>query len=178
MDRFWLLTWTTYGTWLPGDERGFVGPIEDESGQTVIHNVPQTPYDADLPKLKQYALESLKGPPILLVLEQAEALLEQLRETAAHRGWEILAVAVLRTHVHIVLGIPGDPELETLLRDCKAYGSRKLNRGWKRPASGTWWTESGSKRKLKGKPAIEAAVRYVVNQNNPLLVWSPGERGA
>lgn len=23
----WLLTWTTYGTWLPGDERGFVGNV-------------------------------------------------------------------------------------------------------------------------------------------------------
>jgi len=26
-DRHWLLTWTTYGTWLPGDARGFVSPI-------------------------------------------------------------------------------------------------------------------------------------------------------
>ena len=23
-DRHWLLTWTTYGTWLPGDDRGSV----------------------------------------------------------------------------------------------------------------------------------------------------------
>jgi len=27
--KAWLLTWTTYGTWLPGDERGFVGFIQD-----------------------------------------------------------------------------------------------------------------------------------------------------
>ena len=26
IDRIWFLTWTTYGTWLPGDERGFVSP--------------------------------------------------------------------------------------------------------------------------------------------------------
>lgn len=25
----WLLTWTTYGTWLPGDARGFVGYVHD-----------------------------------------------------------------------------------------------------------------------------------------------------
>jgi hypothetical protein len=33
MDRFWLLTWTTYGTWLPGDERGFVSEVRDDSGE-------------------------------------------------------------------------------------------------------------------------------------------------
>ena len=27
--RYWLLTSTTYGTWLPGDERGFVGRVWD-----------------------------------------------------------------------------------------------------------------------------------------------------
>ncbi len=27
MDRYWFLTWTTYGPWLPGDRRGFVGPV-------------------------------------------------------------------------------------------------------------------------------------------------------
>jgi REP element-mobilizing transposase RayT len=27
--KTWLLTWTTYGTWLPGDERGFVGYVRE-----------------------------------------------------------------------------------------------------------------------------------------------------
>jgi hypothetical protein len=29
MDRYWLLTNTLYGTWLPGSERGFVGHVLD-----------------------------------------------------------------------------------------------------------------------------------------------------
>jgi hypothetical protein len=29
MDRYWLLTRTTYGTWLPGDVRGFVSRVRD-----------------------------------------------------------------------------------------------------------------------------------------------------
>jgi len=32
----WLLTWTTYGTWLPGDERGFVGSV----AESVLGNPP------------------------------------------------------------------------------------------------------------------------------------------
>ena len=47
MDRYWLLTWTTYGTWLPGDQRGFVSNVPNGSGPEVRHNIPGTPYDAD-----------------------------------------------------------------------------------------------------------------------------------
>jgi len=32
----WLLTWTTYGTWLPGDERGFVGNVVEEATNDAI----------------------------------------------------------------------------------------------------------------------------------------------
>ncbi len=34
MDRYWPLTWTTYGTWLPGDARGFaVSNVRDGLGR-------------------------------------------------------------------------------------------------------------------------------------------------
>jgi hypothetical protein len=46
-----------------------------------------------------------------------------------------------------------------------------LNAHWGKPASGTWWTESGSKRKKADYTAVANAVRYVVNQENPLVVW-------
>jgi hypothetical protein len=30
MDRYWLITWTCYGTWLPGARQGFVSHVPDE----------------------------------------------------------------------------------------------------------------------------------------------------
>ena len=45
MDRHWLITWTCYGTWLPGDARGFVGNVREEDGTQVSHNLPGTPVD-------------------------------------------------------------------------------------------------------------------------------------
>jgi REP element-mobilizing transposase RayT len=181
MDRYWLLTWTTYGTWLPGDSRGFVSNVRDAadaSGLEVRHNIPGTPCDADLPGLEASARKSLKCPPIHLTRQQAELLLAQFRETAAHRGWVLLAVAVMANHVHLVVGVPGDPDPETLLRDFKSYGSRALNRHGGTPASGTWWTTSGSKRKLPHGEAVRSAVDYVVRkQAFPLLVWEATEQG-
>src|SRR6266540_502234 len=63
VDRYWLLTTTTYGTWLPGDERGFVSNLANEAGKGERHNVPGTPCDEDLPRLRAYMVEQLKCPP-------------------------------------------------------------------------------------------------------------------
>jgi REP element-mobilizing transposase RayT len=182
MDRCWLLTWTTYGSWLPGDARGFVSDVAGTDGAAVRHNQPGTSCDADHPGLRAYMKEQLRQPPISLTVSQGEALLEQFQETARHRQWSLLAAAVMHNHIHLVVGVVGDPEPETLLRDFKSYGSRALNRRWSKPIAGTWWTESGSRRKLPDASAVQGAVLYVTDrQANPPVTWKNpalGERGA
>jgi len=182
MDRYWLLTSTTYGTWLPGDGRGFVTNVRVGPGPEVRHNTPGTPFDADMPELQQAAMSKLQGPPIRLNCQQADTVLRQFRETAEHRGWQLLAAAVMGNHFHVVLGVSGDPDPHLLLRDLKSYASRRLNQSWTKPPSGTWWTESGSVRKLPTESAVLAAIDYVRRQQNPLALWPPadptGERGA
>jgi hypothetical protein len=81
MDRYWLLTWTTYGTWLPGDRRGSVTSVRDGPGPRVEHDQPGTPCEPYLPGLNASARAAQKGPPIYLTLTQAEALLAQFQET-------------------------------------------------------------------------------------------------
>jgi REP element-mobilizing transposase RayT len=171
MDRYWLLTWTTYGTWLPGDDRGFVSEVNDGAGGRVIHNLPGTPYDAGWEHLEHDSRSRLKCPPIFLDECQSPEILRQLQETAAYRGWQLIAVAIMRNHIHVEIGVPGDPNPEHILRDVKSYASRSLNRRYGRPASGTWWTESGSKRKLKDEAAILGGAAYVRDQEHPLLIW-------
>lgn len=171
-DRYWLLTWTMYGNWLPGDKRGFVSNVRHGNGPEIRHNIPGTEYDADMPRLEEYARSRLVRKPVRIDLPQAKALFAQFKETAAYRGWRLFAVAIMANHCHIVIGVPGDPEPSTLLQSLKSYGSRTLNRQSKRPDSGTWWTKSGSKRKLPDDAAVLAAIQYVVDQEHPLLVWT------
>jgi REP element-mobilizing transposase RayT len=168
MDRFWMLTWTTYGTWLPGDGRGFVSELRDESGEKVLHNTPGTPCDADLPPLQAYAASIMSEDAVRLDQAQADAVAAQLRETAAHRGWWILVLAVMANHVHVVVGVPGDPDPKKLLGDFKGWATRRLKEGW--PGRENWWTEGGSKRRKKSAEAIRAAVVYVRDQPNALVV--------
>jgi REP element-mobilizing transposase RayT len=169
-DRYWFLTWTTYATWLPGDSRGFVSPVR-VGDELVLHNLPGTPFDSDHPHLMRFAGARLSGPPIYLTVAQAENCLQQFRETTAIRGWWMLATAIMRNHIHVVVGVPGDPPPRKLLQDYKSYASRALNQSFDRPKSETWWTESGSKRKLPSDDAIVAAVLYVARQQNPLVIW-------
>jgi REP element-mobilizing transposase RayT len=172
VDRYWLLTWTTYGTWLPGDERGFVSGVREGDGDRAIHNQPGTEYDRKLRGLTQFAERNQKTASVRLTREQAEAVCHQVQKTAAFRQWKLSAVAVMANHVHVVVGVSGDPEPDTLLRDFKSFGSRELNRLM--TVHQRWWTQSGSTRKLPDESAVVAAIRYVEGQERPLATWFPG----
>jgi len=180
MDRVWLLTSTFYGTWLPGDRRGFVSRVRDRrssdpsSTSRFKHNRYGTDYDGDIEGIRRHAQEQMKGPPIALRADQAGILLAQFQETATYRKWELIAVAILWNHVHLLVGVLGDPDPEDLLRDFKSYGSRALNKKFGKPMSETWWTAGGSARIRESKRAIAVGVRYIERQKNPLLIWVSG----
>lgn len=173
----WLLTNTTYGTWLPGDPRGSVTSvldfrIDEPTQPTRIEHVqPGTPWEPHLPGLHAVALRNLKGEPISLEQEHAELLVAQFRETCQFRNWRLLAAAVMWNHFHLVIEL-GFARADKALSDLKAYGSRVLNHRFGVPASRTWWTSGGSTRSLNDDSAVAAAVRYVVvKQPRPLIVY-------
>jgi REP element-mobilizing transposase RayT len=175
--RFWLLTSTTYGTWLPGDRRGFVSTVRDETGPRIRHNQFDTPYDEDFPELHHAARAQLKGQPLYLGKEHADEVVRQFHETASCRGWNLLATAVMPNHFHIVVEVGEEVHSTELMRDFKSYASRALSRRWPKPACGTWWTESGSRRPLYSEDSVEAAIEYVRQQPGALALWiaeSPG----
>jgi REP element-mobilizing transposase RayT len=174
--RYWLLTWTTYGTWLPGEDRGFVSPVRESSDEKWrSQNRLGTTYSRSMPGLRRASQSRLKCSPIYLNVEQAQVIFGQFQETAAYRSWQLEAVAIMANHVHLVVSLGTDVNSDVLLRDFKAYASRALNVRWNKPVSGTWWAESGSKRKKANRYAVENSIRYVARQERPLLVWVDGK---
>ena len=170
--RHWLITWTCYGTWLPGARQGFVSHVRDEHGKLVIHNVPGTPFDADMPALEEYARSQMKGPPVNLDKAAAEAMIAQYQETCRIRGWELQAASVMYNHTHVVVAVPDDPEPQSILETLKSWATRAVKKLRPLPPNGTFWTGKGSTRKLSGDEAVWAAVIYVVRkQPDPLAVW-------
>ncbi|HEY1860527.1 MAG TPA: hypothetical protein VGG61_09250, partial [Gemmataceae bacterium] len=110
----WFLSSTFYGQWLPGDSRGSVTNVRDRrlgdpsSAVRVEHAQPGEDYDCAMPVLHRASLQKLKGPPVSVDLAQAEQLLDQFQETAVYRGWALLAVSIMRNHIHLVVEAPPD----------------------------------------------------------------------
>ena len=179
----WLLTSTTYGTWLPGDSRGFVGRVndtrqeDDATKPRLEHDQPGSEYDRGLEGLRRKSQELMKGQPVLLNKEQAVVVRDQFLETARFRHWDIGAIAVMANHFHLIVTASESTLTDTLLRDLKSYASRALNLKWSKPLSGRWWTTSASRRRLPDEVAIDNAIQYVMAQQQPLALFPEPERG-
>ncbi|MGQ9505346.1 MAG: transposase [Thermogutta sp.] len=168
--RTWLLTWTTYGTWLPGDARGSVASVRQGPGPRRERDTPGEPFEAPMPALEAASRKLQREPAAFLAVEHAQPLLEQLLKTAAYRDWVLLAAAIVSNHIHIVVTAAEEVSPEVILRDMKAYGSRVLNQIG--PRRRRWWTRRGSRRYLPHDRAVQNAIEYVQRQPGALLVWS------
>ena len=101
----------------------------------------------------------------------------QFEETASYRGWQLLAGAIMANHVHLVVGVPGDPDPSALLGDFKSYASRALNLWDRRSVQNRGGGRSKvSKRKITDWDNLETVLRYVREQAYALEVWDAVNR--
>ena len=103
-NRGLLITWTCYGTWLPGDERGFVSNKLKPTGsfERKINAAGERPHTDDS-YTRAVAAELQKWPPVYLSPDDVFCVAKSLCEVAKNRQWRIPRAAIMRTHVHIVV---------------------------------------------------------------------------
>ena len=89
----YFLTWTTYGLWLPADERGWV----DKPGQFCA---------ADAAR-ENAARRLMTEPPVTLDVEQRRIVEATIADHCRIRGWRLHAVSARTQHVHVVVTAPG-----------------------------------------------------------------------
>jgi REP element-mobilizing transposase RayT len=114
---FGLLTWTTFGAWLPGPARGQVDP----------GRIAESP---DLPEpdesLSARRRRSLKWPPRRLGPDEQRVVLEDLQRIAALRDFDLHAAAAASDHVHVLLSFDDDRDSHRLVQLIKGALSRAL----------------------------------------------------
>jgi REP element-mobilizing transposase RayT len=150
----YLITWTTYGTWLHGDERGSF----DHSGNYV-------PPDA---ARREAAAALLVEDPVYLTPEQRAVIDAVLVEACARLGWELHARNVRTNHVHAVVsaGAAGNQVRSRL----KGLASLRLSEQagllpvMDKDGAKKWWTEKGNIVEIWDQRHLDAAVRYVDEQ--------------
>ena len=155
-----FLTWTTYGSWLPGDARGWF----DRRGR----------FQSPRPSVAFVAERRLAERPVVFDDRQRSAVERAVEAHCRHRGWHLHAVHCRREHVHAVVTAVGRSP-DDVLAQLKAWCTRVLAAG----GDGTrrrWWTEGGSKRWVFHECDLVDVVAYVKEcQGVPTRSYSESE---
>jgi REP element-mobilizing transposase RayT len=146
----YYLTWPTYGTWLPGDQRGWV-----KRGQG---------WQAPDPVRKLEAESRMAEDACRLDHEQRAIVEKTVAEHCQIRGWELYAVNCRSNHIHVVVAANIKPEV--VRSQLKAWCTRRLKdlERQRRHVCGVrenWWAERGSRICINDEDGLEAVIQYV-----------------
>jgi hypothetical protein len=161
-----FITWTCYGTWLPGDKRGHVSNVLlPNSRYERSDQSPNSPYPDGDPRTRTRAAGLQKYTTARLCASDAFILATSLLETSVSHAWFIPRAAILFNHVHVVVCKcpPDGPAVRRLWKG-------RAHADFRRSSSGPQhlWTKGGSDRYLNDGASIAGAIHYVANQLNPL----------
>jgi REP element-mobilizing transposase RayT len=139
-----FITWTTYGTWLPGDERGW-----QQWGKGGV----QAPNEF----LKKTAESKMKVAEFELSNQDRKIVKKTIEKHCEIRNWTLHKVNARSNHVHVVVTAPGyDPE--TVRDQFKAWCTRKLKASHSHRER--FWTEGASCRSINHEEDLVAAIEY------------------
>ena len=130
----YLVTWRTYGTWLPGDPRGSTIRRADKSEARVEAH----------PLWEMSARQRLKHAPVLLTASQRLLVERTIEATAAHAGWSVIATSVRTNHVHVVLAAARAPG--AVMNSLKSWATRRLREAGLLDEDTKPWERHGSTR--------------------------------
>lgn len=163
----YFLTRTAYGTWLPGDERGWVA-------KPGVFRLPD-------PDVEVAALLRMTEPALILDNEQRRIVEQTVADHCWIRHWHLHVVNARTKHIHMVVTAPRRKP-DDVMDQFKAWCTRKLKEHFfktrgeaallkpeaqAKDSAATltirenWWTQGGSKRQLFTDTALENAILYV-----------------
>jgi len=157
-ERGYFITFTTYGAWLHGTDRHSVDRNQ---------NLPGTEHLVGNEDREKREFAAMKQPPVTLDEPQRTAIQNTIREVCRHRGWALWASHVRTTHVHVVVSADATPE--KVMNDFKAYATRRLRENKLAGAEQKVWTHHGSTRYLNNSESVDAACRYVIDEQGAVL---------
>lgn len=142
----YLITWTTYGTWLQGDKCGYV-----KNGAICPANE----------KLLQANRNLQIQNAVKLSTVQQQIVREAIVKEAALQKQHIYALSVQSNHIHIVAAYIPKP-IDKLV----AYYKKAARVALKAVGvSGKLWTKGYDKRFCFDKQTLEQKIRYVPGHN-------------
>lgn len=142
-----MVTWTTYGSWLPGDKRGYV-----EHGQIL-------PGNEHIVKRNE---DRQKSSTVILNEREREIVRQAILTEVQRIAQTLEALVVYSNHVHL-LARPHTESIEEIVSRYKSVSTRSL---WQNGRQGRIWTKGYDKRFCFMEEDVAQRIRYI-NQHNP-----------
>ena len=142
-----MVTWTTYGTWLQGDKRGYVknGKILPQNDNLLRANKANQKYDT-----------------IKLSPRQKKVVHDAIIKESSIIGQKIFALAVCSNHVHLVLDYFPKP-----ISDIVAYYKKAGRLALKEMGlTGKIWAKGYDKRFCYDEIILNRRIKYVKNHDS------------
>ncbi|MHC4649174.1 MAG: transposase [Planctomycetota bacterium] len=138
----YMVTWTTYGTWLQGSKRGYVKNGEVRGACA---------------RLKESNRSRQKDRRFVLTKENREWVRRAILDEAGRLGQEVVVMAISTTHVHMVVDVI-DEAIETAVARYKRAATKALRA---KGITGKLWTRGYDKRFCFDEKSLKDRIGYV-----------------
>ena len=161
----YFLTFTTYGTWLHGTDKGF-GSVDND------HNRFDSPYIA--PNTHRVADDRARMTDNVYRLDapRREVVRDAIVAISAEKGWRLWAVHVRSNHVHVVITAEREPG--RLMADLKARASGALPKAGFEASDRCRWTRHGSTQHLFTEDKLAEKIRYTLDEQGERMAHHDG----
>jgi REP element-mobilizing transposase RayT len=156
----YLITFTTYGTWLHGNAVGSILKSDEYSGTVLITGNPE---------LEMAEFKRLKDMPFKMNEHQRRIVLAAILEVCQFRNWIAHAVHVRSNHIHAVVCAKAKPE--KIMNDFKVYATKALRKETVRLDLAKVWTRHGSTKYLWYDQALDDAIKYVRDGQGKMMAF-------
>lgn len=153
-----FITFTTYGTWLHGDERGSVDRKRKDYPGRVL------PAD---PQLETANRNRMKQAEFRLDAAMRKCVRQAIEKDCAKRGDVLVALNVRSNHVHVIVRTRMGRRKR--LNQMKAWATRALREEGLVDKDRRVWTAGGNVRILVEEDDVRSAIDYVKNRQGPPL---------
>ena len=158
----YFITFSTYGTWLHGTQKG-KGSVDRNNNQ------PGTPFVSPDANRLTRERATMTQPAYVLGETHRTVVRDAIIDLSTEKEWDLLALHVRTNHVHVV--IRADREPGRLISDLKARASRDLNRAKLDPPNRKRWTRHGSTLHLFTHQQVNEKIRYTIDHQGRMMAW-------
>ncbi|WP_432797681.1 transposase [Poriferisphaera sp. WC338] len=156
----------TYGSWLPGDPRGFRTRGHKLHCEGDYKNRPAA---GQFESLHEYSQSLMVREAVRLTLPQRKCVCSALAESLKHYGITVNEIAVAKQHMHLLAQFEMNdkqykPQIMTLIGKCKRWAITKLKEQHLcDESSGKLWAKSGKVICMKNERHFKNTSQYIMN---------------